>query len=89
MKASIKLTDTHARIASIDADNFGDIVILEWGGPSDRTVTDFELARLGRVVSSGGNQSTGYVILSETCKMQVGDVIQLCDRALQSCVVEG
>ena len=77
MKTEIQLTDTEARISSIE-DNGGVITVnLEWGGPDDRDVYDFDLARIGDVAAQGANLRTGWVVLEGPCKLEEGDTIPL------------
>lgn len=79
---TIQLTDQAARIAKITPHPHGDTIELEWGGPDDRDVCDFDLARLGRVQSHGGNLTGGWVKLSfDHCQLPVGATIpHLCPR---------
>lgn len=74
---TIELTDHAARIASLE-EKAGIITVnLEWGGPNDRTVNDFDLAQLGDVTACGGNNSTGWVVLYGRCLVAEGDTIPL------------
>jgi hypothetical protein len=71
---TIKLTDTAARISKID----GSTVELEWGGPNDRMIYEFDLSRLGKVTDSGttGNAGrSGWAILDGPCQLAIGDTI--------------
>lgn len=81
MNAQIHLTDTAARIASIEEKSGIWTVSLEWGGPSDRTITDFEISRLegylGEITSSGTSGRTGWVILDDEPDAKIGDSIPL------------
>lgn len=73
---TINLNDTEARISNID----GSTVELEWGGPDDRMVYDFDLSKLGNVTDSGTNGNagrTGWAILDGPCNLAVGDTIPL------------
>lgn len=80
MKNEIILKDTEARIESIEQ-HFGfEVVILEWGGPSDREINDFELDRLGDVESRGTlnyRARAGWVVLNGRCNMRLGETIPL------------
>jgi len=77
MKTEIQLTDTEARICKIE-DTGGVITVnLDWGGPDDREVYDFDLARIGDVAAQGGNLRTGWVVLEGPCKVKEGDKIPL------------
>jgi hypothetical protein len=74
----IEMKDTEARIVEIDRE--AGIVTLEWGGPEDREVYDFDLDKLGEVMSHGeDNQSgrKGWVSLKGDCKLAVDDLIPL------------
>ncbi len=73
----IHLTDTAARIASLEEKGGIITVNLEWGGPNDRVVTDFDLGQLGEVTACGGNNSTGWAVLYGPCLLQIGDTIPL------------
>lgn len=74
---TIELTDRAARIVSLE-EKAGIITVdLEWCGPNDRAVYDFDLSKLGEVTSSGGNSRTGWAVLYGPCLLQVGDTIPL------------
>lgn len=75
---TIQLTDKAARVAKIE-DLRGVVTVdLEWGGPDDRTVEDFDLAKLGKVFRAGTNGNaglSGWVTLEGACLLAVGDTI--------------
>lgn len=78
MKNIIHLTDTEARIARIENKDGIVTVELEWGGPDDNLVDDFDLAKLGKVSASGSNGNagrTGWAVLDGSCKLNEGDTI--------------
>lgn len=52
-------------------------VELEWGGPYDLEVHDFDLTKLGEVVSYGGDLRRGWVVLEGKCALKEGDTIPL------------
>jgi|APGre2960657404_1045060.scaffolds.fasta_scaffold25773_3 hypothetical protein len=57
-------------------------VHLEWSGPDDHTVEDFDLDQLGQRCtgigrSTGGNLRGGWVILEGECQLHEGDTISL------------
>ena len=83
---TIKFTDRAARIASITETNGVWTVNLEWGGPSDRSITDFELSllsgHLGSITASGGNTRNGWVTLDGDPGMSEGDTIPLLERKI-------
>lgn len=69
-----------ATITKIETDDFGNATVsLEWGGPDDHEVTDFDLCRLGTLVTGicpcGGNLRAGWVVLDGACLKKVGDLI--------------
>jgi hypothetical protein len=73
---TINFNDTEARISNID----GSTVELEWGGPDDRMVYEFDLSKLGKVAEYGTNGNagrTGWAILDGPCNLAVGDTIPL------------
>lgn len=74
---TIELTNTAARISSIIETNGIFTVNLEWGGPSDRSIADFELSLFGKVTASGGNTRTGWVTLDGDPGRAEGDTIPL------------
>lgn len=75
---NIKLDDKSAMLVKIE-DLRGVITVeLEWGGPNDRTVEDFELEKLGKVFRAGTNGNagrSGWVTLEGSCNMSVGQTI--------------
>lgn len=79
----IEAPPDRAVITSIDpGDGAGDrfaptTVELTWGGPEDREVYEFDLARLGKVIDRGGTLRAGWVILEGPCLLDVGDLIPL------------
>ena len=78
------LKDTEARISKITNDHGVVTVELEWGGPSDRGITDFDLDRLGKIAKGlgtphGGNLRSGWVILDGECDLEEGDTIPVLD----------
>lgn len=81
---NITLTDTEARVTEV-AENHGITTVkLEWGGPSDRVIEDFQIDVLGEIFKgvhqpfgSCGNQ--GWVILEWVNDPEVGDIIPLVD----------
>lgn len=70
-------SDEAARIVSIERENGIATVNIEWGGPNQRTVTDFDLIQLGDVVDCGDtpHASGGWVIVSGKCRKKVGSYI--------------
>jgi hypothetical protein len=74
---TINLNDTSARISKIEISEAGTMVSLEWGGPNDRTLQEFDLHRIGRVSKAGQSGSTGWVLLDGDCALREGDVIPL------------
>lgn len=86
MNAQIHLTDTAARIAAVEEKSGSWTVTLEWGGPSDRTITDFEISRLegyvGKITASGGTGRTGWVILDDEPDAKIGDSIPLLPHSI-------
>jgi hypothetical protein len=83
---TIELTDLAARISSITETNGIFTVNLEWGGPSDRSITDFELSllsgHLGSITASGGNTRNGWVTLDGDPGMSEGDTLPLEPRRI-------
>lgn len=77
-KKTIKLTDKEARVATVE-NALGVITVgLEWGGPGDRMITDFDLSKLGNVSSCGTNGSSGrsgWVTLDGAVLLAVGDTV--------------
>ena len=73
----ITLTDKKARITKIETGNGITTISLEWGGPDDRTMTDFDIDILGDVVDSGDNHRAtgGWVIVNGYCFLSEGDSI--------------
>ena len=71
------LTDKEARITKIETGNGITTICLEWGGPDDRTMTDFDCAGLGDVVDCGDNPRAagGWVIVNGPCRLSEGDSI--------------
>lgn len=73
---TIELIDTEARVTSVSNDS----VELEWGGPDDRSVWDFDLAKLGGEVFDAGTNGnagrTGWVVVYGAV-VKVGDTIPL------------
>jgi hypothetical protein len=74
---TIELTNTAARISSIEEKSGIFTVNLEWGGCPDRTINDFDLTPLGDVTASGGNLCGGWAVLYGDPLLQVGDTIPL------------
>lgn len=78
---TITLTDTEATITKIEARTFGSLVELEWSGPDDHTITDFDLSKLGaydgKATSSGGTLRSGWVIIEGACALEEWDTIPL------------
>ena len=75
---TIQLTDKSARIEKIETANEIVTVLLEWGGPDDKLIHDFDLDRLGVVTGSGTNGNagrTGWVVLAGASKLNEGDEI--------------
>ena len=75
---TIQLTDTEARIDKIETANGVTTVSLEWGGPDDRLIHDFDTDLLGDVQSTGTNGNAGragWAGLFGPCKLNEGDVI--------------
>lgn len=77
---SSTLTDQQALIYRVAT--MGDLttVDLEWGGPEDRKITDFDTSLLGdgqTVVQLGGTLKSGWVVLDGPCLLKVGDTIPL------------
>lgn len=76
---TIHLTATEARIKSIDTDINGISTIeIEWGGPDDHTVEDFDLDCLTEgTYKAGGTLTSGWVVITDPCLKQVGDTLPL------------
>lgn len=72
---TIQLTDSEARISSITETNGITTVELEWGGPSDRSIDHFDIAKLGEVTGHGGNLCGGWAVLYGACLLNEGDTI--------------
>ena len=77
---TIHLTDTAARIASIEHNHPCALAALEWGGPDDRDISDFDLPQLGAILNRGMERMrarAGWVLLAGPCSLNVGDSIPL------------
>ena len=77
---TIHLTDTAARIASIEHNHTCALAALEWGGPDDRDISDFDLPQLGAILNRGMERMrarAGWVLLAGPCSLNVGDSIPL------------
>ncbi len=77
---TIQLTDREARISKIESSNGTTTVSLEWGGPDDRHISDFQLGKLGKACSGlgiayGGNDRSGWAVLDGDCLLDEGDTI--------------
>lgn len=77
MKEIITLTDKEARIDAINVDAVGvTTVTLEWGGPEDREVYDFDVSLLGDIFTSDTEgHGRGWVVLEGECLLKVGDTL--------------
>lgn len=71
------LTDKEACITKIETGNGITTITLEWGGPDDRTMADFDRDLLGDVVDCGDNcrAAGGWVIVNGSCLLGEGDTI--------------
>lgn len=76
-----ELTDQRATITRITPGPIITSLDLQWGGPDDRTITDFDLAKLGNVQAQGGCLQTGWVLLGGPCLLREGDTIPLVGAA--------
>lgn len=78
---TIKLTDTAARVSRVAENNGVWTVELEWGGPNDRTIDDFDLYKICDIsdpaVSWGTNGRTGWMVILTRPTVTVGDSIPL------------
>ena len=77
---TIKLTKNQARISAIKTKENITTVDLEWGGPDDHQLSDFDIKKLGDVFSHGTNGNagrTGWVVLHGDCKLSEGETIPL------------
>jgi hypothetical protein len=84
-----------ATITSIEETQGIYTVNLEWIGPDDHTVEDFDLDQLGPRCSgiggaTGGTLRSGWVVLEGQCPLKVGDTIPLLPqidfhRVMSSC----
>ncbi len=83
---TIELTNTAARISSIEEKSGIFTVNLEWGGPSDRSVSDFDIDllanHLGSITASGGDTRRGWVTLDGDPGVSEGDTIPLLPRRI-------
>lgn len=78
-------TMTTATITSIEDNQGIKTVNLEWHGIDDHTVEDFDLDQLGERCkgigrATGGNLTSGWVVLEGDCKLNEGDTINLLPR---------
>lgn len=76
------MTTTVATITKIEDNQGIQTVNLEWSGPDDHTIEDFDLDQLGQQCSgigkaTGGNLCNGWVVLEGQCKLTEGDTIPL------------
>jgi hypothetical protein len=78
---TITLTDTEATITNIESRDYGTLVELEWSGPDDHTIRDFDLSKLGKfdgkATSSGSTLRRGWVIIEGDCALSEWDTIPL------------
>lgn len=72
-----ELTDQRATITRITQGPLITSIGLQWGGPADRHVTDFNLSQLGSVQGHGGCFQTGWVVLDGPCLLREGESIPL------------
>lgn len=78
-------TMTTATITKIEDNQGIKTVNLEWHGIDDHTVEDFDLDQLGERCkgiggATGGNLTSGWVVLEGDCKLNEGDTINLLPR---------
>jgi hypothetical protein len=69
----------NARITRINTNEGTTTVDIEWSG-DDAAVTDFDLARLGKIATGigaacGGNMRSGWVVLDGRCALSIGSEI--------------
>lgn len=81
----LNIAMTTATIISIEDNQGIKTVNLEWSGPDDHTVEDFDLDQLGErckgiIGATGGNLRSGWVVLEGDCKLNEGDTINLLPR---------
>ncbi len=79
---AIQLSDKCARVAKIEDNGGLTGVRLEWSGPDDHVMSDFDLSRLGKVNAGvgggfGGNLRGGWIILDGPCLLTEGETIPL------------
>jgi hypothetical protein len=72
--STIKFSDTEATITKIEKRTFGTVVDLEWSGPDDHSIDDFDVSQLGQkynggMHATGGTLRSGWVILEGECAL--------------------
>lgn len=77
---TINLTDKEALITQIKTSEGVTTVELAWGGLDECEISNFDIARLGKLASGigeafGGDLTSGWVILDGPCLLSVGDTI--------------
>ena len=78
----IQLSDKKATITKIEKRTFGTVVELEWCGPDDHSIDDFDVSLLGKkynggMHATGGTMRSGWVILETECALEKWDTIPL------------
>jgi hypothetical protein len=72
----------NAIITKIETRTFGVVVSLEWSGPDEYSINDFDLSLLGRlyngaVHATGGTLRSGWCIIEGECQLSEWDTIPL------------
>lgn len=67
-----------AFVRDVSTDRHGVTVVrLEWNGPDDHVVYEFDLDSIGNCTSQGGDLRSGWVVVDGEVKVKRGDRVRL------------